>query len=136
MGVDLSGTVEAVGKSATCLSVGDAVYAHKQGGNGTYAEYAVLPENWVARKPKSLTHVEAAAVPPVALTAYQVLSETLRVNNEDTVLVTGGFGGVGSFAVQLAADTGAFVIATASSRNQAFLKELGASRTTILKQIL
>ena len=126
MGVDLSGIVVSVG-SGSKLKPGDEVYAHKQGGNGTYAEYAVLPAEWVARKPTTLEHTEAAAVPCVALTAYQVLTEVLQLKAGETILITGGAGGVGSMAVQIAVDIGADVIATASSRNHSFLKELGVS---------
>ena len=127
MGVDLSGVVVSVGSSVSELKPGDVVYAHKQGGNGTYAEYAVLPAEWVAHKPTLLEHTKAAAVPCVALTAYQVLTEVLQLKAGETILITGGSGGVGSIAVQIAADLGAYVIATASSRNHSFLKELGAS---------
>lgn len=127
MGVDLSGTVEAVGAGVTGLIPGDAVYAHLKGGNGTYAEYAALSANWVARKPAFLDHLQAAAVPCVALTAYQALTEVLQIEAGETILITGGAGGVGSFAVQIAANLGTHVIATASSRNHSFLRELGAS---------
>lgn len=127
MGVDLSGVVVSVGSSVSEFKSGDAVYAHKQGGNGTYAEYAVLPVQWVAHKPKTLEHTQAAAVPCVALTAYQVLTEVLQLKAGETILITGGLGGVGSMAVQIAVDIGAEVIATASKRNHSFLKELGVS---------
>jgi NADPH:quinone reductase-like Zn-dependent oxidoreductase len=127
MGVDLSGTVEAVGANVTEFMPGDEVYAHLKGGNGTYAEYAALPVDWVARKPTSLDHLQAAAVPCAALTAYQALTEFLRIKPGETILITGGAGGVGSFAVQIAVNLGAHVIATASSRNHAFLRNLGVS---------
>lgn len=127
MGVDLSGTVTAVGADVTEFMPGDEVYAHFKGGNGTYAQYAALPVNWVARKPASLDHVQAAAVPCAALTAYQALTEVLSVEPGETILITGGAGGVGSFAVQIAASLGAHVIATASHKNHPFLRNLGAS---------
>ena len=127
MGVDLSGIIVSVGSSVSELKPGDTVYAHKQGGNGTYAEYAVLPVQWVASKPKTLEHTQAAAVPCVALTAYQVLTEVLQLKAGETILITGGSGGVGSMAVQIAVNIGADVIATASKRNHSFLKELGVS---------
>lgn len=127
MGVDLSGIVVSVGSGVSELKPGDEVYVHKQGGNGTYAEYAVVPAKWVAHKPTSLKHTEAAAVPCVALTAYQALTEVLQLKAGETILITGGAGGVGSMAVQIAVNIGACVIATASSRNHSFLKELGVS---------
>lgn len=126
MGVDLSGIVISVGSGVSELKPGDAVYAHKRG-NGTYAEYAVLPAEWVAHKPTTLKHTQAAAVPCVALTAYQALTEVLQLQAGETILITGGAGGVGSMAVQIAVNLNAHVIATASSRNHSFLKELGVS---------
>ena len=127
MGVDLAGTVESVGLGVTEFKPGDTVYAHKKGGNGTYAEYAVLPSEWVARQPSSLNHLESSAVPCAALTAYQAITEVLQISAGQTILITGAAGGVGSFAVQIAAGLGAYVIATASSRNHRFLQELGAA---------
>lgn len=127
MGVDLSGIVESVGLGVSGLKPGDAVYAHKKGGNGTYAEYAVLPAEWVAHQPASLDHLQAAAVPCVALTAYQALTEVLQISAGQTILITGAAGGVGSFAVQIAANLGAHVIATASPPNHQFLQGIGAA---------
>ena len=126
MGVDLSGIVESVGPGVSGLKPGDAVYAHKKGGNGTYAEYAVLPAEWVAHQPASLDHLQAAAVPCVALTAYQTLTEVLLAKAGETILIAGGAGGVGSLAIQIAANLGAHVIATASFRNHQFVRELEA----------
>ena len=126
MGVDLAGTIESVGLGVTEFEPGDTVYAHKQGGNGTYAEYAVLPSKWVARQPTSLNHLESSAVPCAALTAYQAITELLQIGAGQTFLITGAAGGVGSFAVQIAVSLGVHVIATASSRNHQFLQELGA----------
>jgi NADPH:quinone reductase-like Zn-dependent oxidoreductase len=83
-------------------------------------------EGDTAAKPKSLTYVEAAAVPIVALTAWQALIDTAKLNAGQTVLIHGGSGGVGSFAIQIAKARGAKVIATASTANQDLLKELGA----------
>lgn len=126
MGVDLSGTVEKVGKDVINFKIGDPVYCHKKGGNGTYAEFAVVSQDWLAIKPKSLRHFEASAVPCAALTAYQVLVEELKIQPGETILITGGAGGVGYFAVQIAKYMGARVIATASSEKCDFLrKDLG-----------
>jgi NADPH:quinone reductase-like Zn-dependent oxidoreductase len=93
---------------------------------GTYAEYVTVPAQWVSRKPANLSYEEAAAVPCAALTAYQTLVERLNIQPGETVLITAAAGGVGSFAVQIAKAKGSHVIATASTRNQDYLRELGA----------
>src|SRR5881392_3428202 len=122
-GADIAGVVEKAGSKITKLKVGDPVYAYvslKNGGG--YAEYAVATEGEAEPKPKSLTYVEAAAVPVVALTAWQALIDTAKLSAGQTVLVHGGSGGVGSFAIQIAKARGAKVIATASTANQDLLK--------------
>jgi len=124
-GYDIAGIVEKIGGGITKLKVGDAVYAYVLFGGG-WAEYAVTNENEAATKPKSLTFVEAAAVPLAALTAWQALIDTAKISAGQTVLIHGGSGGVGSFAIQIAKAHGAKVIATASTQNQDLLKELGA----------
>lgn len=125
-GVDLSGTVAGIGKEVKGFKIGDPVYCHKKGGNGTYAEYAVVSQDWLAIKPKSLKHYQASAVPCAAITAYQVLVEELKVQPGETILITGGAGGVGIFAIQIAKHLGARVIATASAEKCDFLrKEFG-----------
>jgi NADPH:quinone reductase-like Zn-dependent oxidoreductase len=86
----------------------------------------LVTEREAAPKPKSLTYVEAAAVPIVALTAWQALIDTAKLKAGQTVLIHGGSGGVGSFAIQIAKAHGAKVIATASTANQDLLKQLGA----------
>jgi NADPH:quinone reductase-like Zn-dependent oxidoreductase len=100
-------------------------YVSLKGGGG-YAEYALGTERDTAAKPKSLSYVEAAAVPIVALTAWQALVDAARLGARQTALIHGGSGGVGSFAIQIAKARGAKVIATASTANQELLKELGA----------
>lgn len=124
-GYDIAGVVEKVGGGITKLKVGDAVYAYVLFGGG-WAEYALTNENEAAIKPKSLTFVEAAAVPLAALTAWQALIDTAKLSAGQTVLIHGGSGGVGSFAIQIAKARGAKVIATASTPNQDLLKQLGA----------
>jgi NADPH:quinone reductase-like Zn-dependent oxidoreductase len=94
---------------------------------GTYAEYAVAPSFSVARKPSSLSHVEAAGVPLAALTAWGLVVETARAHEGQRMLIHAGSGGVGHFAVQFAAYFGAHVTATSSSRNASWLRELGAA---------
>lgn len=124
-GYDIAGIVEKTGGGIRKLKVGEAVYAYVLFGGG-WAEYAVTNEEEAAIKPKSLTFVEAAAVPLAALTAWQALIDTAKINAGQTVLIHGGSGGVGSFAIQIAKARGAKVIATASTQNQDLLKELGA----------
>lgn len=130
-GRDFSGVVTEVGSSVTLFKPGDEVYGFKDGNvaktyRGTYAEYAVVPEKSVTRKPANLTHEEAAAIPLAALTAWQALITQGRLKPGDRILVHAGAGGVGTIAVQLAKAFGAYVAATASRRNQQFLRELGA----------
>jgi NADPH:quinone reductase-like Zn-dependent oxidoreductase len=129
-GSDFSGVVTEIGPSVTLFKPGDEVYGFKDGSvaktyRGTYAEYAVVPEKSVTRKPVNLTHQEAAAIPAVALTAWQALITQGRLKPGDRILIHAGAGGVGSIAVQLAKAFGAYVAATASGRNQQFLRELG-----------
>jgi NADPH:quinone reductase-like Zn-dependent oxidoreductase len=124
-GYDIAGVVEKTGAKVTKLKVGDPVYAYVMWGGG-YAEYAVATEGEATAKPKSLTFVEAAGVPLAALTAWQALIDTAKLSAGQTVLIHGGSGGVGSFAIQIAKARGAKVIATASTANQDLLKQLGA----------
>jgi NADPH:quinone reductase-like Zn-dependent oxidoreductase len=124
-GYDVAGVVEKIGAKVTKLKTGDAVYGYALFGGG-WAEYAVLAENEAAIKPTSLSFVDAAAVPLAALTAWQALVDVAKLSAGQTVLIHGGSGGVGSFAIQIAKARGARVIATASTANQDLLKELGA----------
>ena len=126
-GYDISGIVEKAGAKIRKLKPGDAVYAYlnlKDGGG--YAEYALATEREAAPKPKSIDFTESAAVPVVAATAWQALIDTAKLSAGQTVLIHGGSGGVGTFAIQIAKVRGAKVIATASTRNQDLLKELSA----------
>ena len=126
LGGDIAGVVERVGNKITKFKAGDPVFAYVSlDSGGGYAQYAVVPERDAAPKPKSLTYVEAGAVPIVALTAWQALIDTAKLNAGQTVLIHGGSGGVGSFAIQIAKARGAKVIATASTANQDLLKQLG-----------
>jgi len=126
-GYDIAGVVEKTGAKVTKFKAGDSVYAYiGLGEGGGYAQYAVVTEEEAAPKPKSLTYESAAAMPVVALTAWQALIDTAKLSAGQTVLIHGGSGGVGSFAIQIAKARGAKVIATASTANQDFLKQLGA----------
>jgi NADPH:quinone reductase-like Zn-dependent oxidoreductase len=124
-GYDMAGIVEKVGNKVTKLKAGDAVYAYLLFGGG-WAQYCLTNEGEAALKPKSLSYIEAAAVPLAALTAWQALVDAAHVQTGQTVLIQGGSGGVGSFAIQIAKAKGARVIATASTPNQDLLKQLGA----------
>src|SRR5215471_16360480 len=127
LGGDVAGVVEKVGNKITKFKAGDPVFAYVSLDNsGGYAQYALVSEREAAPKPKSLTYVEAAAVPIVAMTAWQALIDTAKLVAGQTVLIHGGSGGVGSLAIQIAKARGAKVIATASTANQQFLKQLGA----------
>lgn len=129
LGSDVSGVVEEVGPGAAGFEVGDEVYYTPEiFGNqyGSYAEYNAVPASIVAKKPASLSHAEAAAVPLAGGTAWEAIVRRLQVRVGETVLIHGGAGGVGSFAVQIAKAAGARVLATAGPSNQETLKELGA----------
>src|SRR6266480_855952 len=127
LGADIAGVVEKAGSKITKFKAGDPVFAYVSlNKGGGYAEYALATEGEAAPKPKSLNYVEAAAVPVVALTAWQALIDTAKLSAGQTVLIHGGSGGVGTFAIQIAKARGAKVIATASTANQDLLKELGA----------
>jgi 2-desacetyl-2-hydroxyethyl bacteriochlorophyllide A dehydrogenase len=124
-GYEIAGVVEKTGANVTKLKVGDAVYGYPTFGGG-WAEYITVKESEVAAKPKSLNFVDSAAVPMGALTAWQALVDVAKLQPGQTVLIHGGSGGVGSFAIQIAKARGARVIATASTPNQDLLKQLGA----------
>jgi NADPH:quinone reductase-like Zn-dependent oxidoreductase len=128
LGWDVSGVVEAVGHGVTIHQAGDEVfgmlpYPH---GHGSFAEYVTSPARALVAKPAGLDHVRAAAVPLAALTAYQALVDTAGIGPGRRVLVHAAAGGVGHFAVQIAASLGAQVIGTASAPKHDLLRELGA----------
>lgn len=129
-GWDLSGVVEATGAGVTAWKKGDEVYSRPDiSRNGAYAEYIAAKAGELARKPKMLDHTKAAAIPLAALTAWQALFDAGQLQAGQTVLIHAAAGGVGTFAVQLAKWKGARVIGTASERNHALLRELGAGET-------
>jgi NADPH:quinone reductase-like Zn-dependent oxidoreductase len=131
-GWDVAGVIEERGYSARRFSLGDEVYAYARRPVvqfGTFAEYIVLPESYLAKKPISKSWEEAAGIPLVGLTAYQSLYDAGNLKKGQTVLILGASGGVGSLGIQLAKEKGARVIAVASEKNHAFMKELGADET-------
>lgn len=129
MGWDAAGVVEKVGSEVKELKEGDEVFAYTRTEkihDGSYAEYIVLTPQHLALKPKNLSFEEAAAVPLACLTAFQALFESIQLQNNETVLIHAGAGGVGAYAIQLAKDIGARVLTTASSNHHAYVRELGA----------
>jgi NADPH:quinone reductase-like Zn-dependent oxidoreductase len=129
-GWDLAGTVEAVGPAITDFAPGDEVFGYLRRDDvqwGTAAELVPAPQRCLAPKPESLSFAEAGALPLAGLTAYQALTEVLEVGEGDRVLVHRAAGGVGFFAVQIAAALGAHVIGTAGPRNHGFLRDAGAA---------
>jgi len=128
-GWDVAGTVDSVGSNIREFSVGDPVYAYARKpvvSGGTYAEYVTVDESAVALRPHSLSSAEAASIPLVGLTAWQALHDIGDLSASDTVLITAGAGGVGSFAIQFAKIAGARVVTTASPRNHDYVTALGA----------
>ena len=127
LGSDLSGTVEAVGAGVTGFNRGDEVYGVTNSQFcGAYAEYALASSGMVARKPACLSHLEAASVPVVAVTAWQMLFDYAHLQAGATVLILGAAGNVGAYAVQLAARARIHVIATAGSNDLEYVRNLGA----------
>jgi NADPH2:quinone reductase len=128
LGYEVSGVVEKIGPCVTDFKTGDEVYYTPEifgNAHGSYAELNLVSAAIVARKPKNLDHYAAAAVPLAGGTAWEGIMRRLQVRLGETVLIHGGAGGVGSFAVQLAKSAGARVFASASSANQQTLRDLG-----------
>jgi NADPH:quinone reductase-like Zn-dependent oxidoreductase len=127
IGRDFSGTVAAVGSGVTDLKPGDDVFGVLETGrDGTYCEKIAIGGAIVAKKPASLSHVDAAAIALTGLTAICAIENCLKLEAGEKILVQGGAGGVASFAIQLAKHIGARVVTTASAGNAAFLREIGA----------
>ncbi|MFG3551251.1 NADP-dependent oxidoreductase [Streptomyces sp. NPDC047725] len=132
-GWDVSGVVVRPGAAVTEFAVGDEVIGYVRTdvlSHGTFAQYVAAPVRTLARKPRNLSHEEAAGLPLTGLTAYQVLVKTLGVERGETVLVHAAAGGVGSIAVQLGRHLGARVIGTASERNHDYVRGLGGEPVT------
>jgi NADPH:quinone reductase-like Zn-dependent oxidoreductase len=129
LGWDLSGVVKELARGVSQFKIGDEVYSLPDPThNGAYADYIVVRESELALKPNSLHHIRAAAVPLAALTAWQSLFDTAQLQPGQRVLIHAGSGGVGHFAVQLAKWKGAYVFATASTKNQDLLHKLGVDK--------
>ena len=126
-GHEFSGVVEQIGSEVVAYAPGDAVLGTTTGGSA-YAEYIAVKATALAKKPSNLSFEEAASVPVSAQTAWQGLFTHGHLEKGQTILIHGGAGAVGAYAVQLASHAGAKVIATASGKNEAYLNSLGASR--------
>ena len=128
-GRDFSGVVSGLGSGVSDVRIGDPVFGVVEvTGEACYAEKVAIRSAIVARKPDSLTHVEAAAVGLIGLTALVSIEDTLQLKSGETILIQGGAGGVAGFAVQVAKHVGARVITTASAANHDYLRQLGADQ--------
>jgi NADPH:quinone reductase-like Zn-dependent oxidoreductase len=128
LGGEIAGTIEEVGVEVKNFKQGDAVYGITASGglSGGYAEYALAKADALAPKPESITFEETAAIAVAALTAWQAMFDVAHLSSGQKISIVGASGGVGSMAVQLAKAKGAFVIGTASGRNEQYVRELGA----------
>ncbi len=127
LGADLAGIVKRVGANVTRFAVGDAVYGSpRQGRIGTFAEVIAVDQADLALKPANLSMVEAASIPLVGLTAWQVLVERAKLQRGQKVLIHAGSGGVGTFAIQLAKHLGLHIATTAGTDNLDLVRSLGA----------
>ena len=130
LGMDFSGVIKQVGEGVSSdFKQGDEVYGQAgviNGGSGAFAEMALAKTESIANKPKRLSHVEAAALPLVGVSAWRALIENIGLSNGQRILIHGGAGGIGSIAIQLAKYLGASVATTVSANDKVFVQELGA----------
>jgi NADPH:quinone reductase-like Zn-dependent oxidoreductase len=131
LGIDFSGVIKQVGEgvSSSDLKQGDEVYGQAgvtNGGSGAFAEMALAKTDSIANKPKRLSHIEAAALPLVGVSAWRALTENIGLSKGQRILIHGGAGGIGSIAIQLAKYLGAEIATTVSANDKQFVQELGA----------
>jgi alcohol dehydrogenase len=131
LGIDFSGIINQIGEdvSSSDFKKGDEVYGQASvwtGGSGAFAEMALVNAESIAHKPERLTHVEAAALPLVGVSAWQALTKDIELEKGQKVLIHGGAGGIGSIAIQLAKIIGAYIATTVSSNDKQFVQALGA----------
>ncbi len=128
LGGDVAGTVSEVGSGVTGFEVGEAVYgqANALSGHGSFAEYAPVKAESLAAKPVSLDFVNAAAVPLTAVSAYQALTDHMDLQTGQKILIHGGAGGIGTMAIQLAKQLGAYIATTATAADTEYVQSLGA----------
>ena len=126
LGSDLSGVIDSIGPGVEPFKVGDEVFGvTNEHFTGAYAEYALAKAAMIAPKPKSLNHTHAASVPVVAVTAWQMVFDFAQLSSGQSVLIQGGAGNVGGYAVQFARLAGALVIATTSAKDVSYVRSLG-----------
>jgi NADPH:quinone reductase-like Zn-dependent oxidoreductase len=131
LGMDFSGVVKQIGEGVSSVSQGDAIYGQASvftGGSGAFAEMALANAESITHKPKSLSHVEAAALPLVGVSAWQAVVENIGLSKDQKILIHGGAGGIGSIAIQLAKHSGVYVASTASLNDKEFVQNLGADQ--------
>jgi NADPH:quinone reductase-like Zn-dependent oxidoreductase len=129
LGRDFSGVVSALGESVQDYRIGDAAFGVCDlGQEGAYAEKIAIKADIIAKKPDYISHIEAAAVYLIGLTALVAVEDTLKLQAGETILIHGGAGGVAGIAIQLAKYLGARVITTASALNHAYVRSLGADQ--------
>src|SRR6185437_7561081 len=126
MGSDFSGEIEALGPDVTEFRVGEMVFGSVADDSGSYSECALAPVSHIVEKPAAIDHIQAAAIPVPAMTAWQALFDEAKLRKGQKILVHAASGGVGNFAVQFAKWKGAYVIGTASAANADLVRKLGA----------
>lgn len=128
LGSDFSGTITALGKGVHDFKVGDTVFGMQplKGRFGAFAEYVCIRADAVALKPLAMSHIDAAAIPCAGMTSYQSLHQITHLKPNETVLINGASGGVGTYAVQIAKAMGAHVVAVCSAKNGPLCQGLGA----------
>jgi alcohol dehydrogenase len=131
LGMDFSGVIKQVGEGVipSEFKQGDEVYGQAgvvNGGSGAFAEIALANKESIAHKPKRLSHLESAALPSVGVSAWWALVDDIGLSNGQKILIHGGAGGIGSIAIQLAKNLGAYVATTVSTNDKQFVQELGA----------
>lgn len=131
LGGDMAGIVVEIGEGVNGFSVGDEVYgqADALSGQGSFAEFAPVSASSIALKPTALDFTEAAAVPLAGVSAYQALVDHANLKKGQKILIHGGAGGIGSFAIQLAKHLGAYIATTAAKSDFEFVRHLGADQT-------
>jgi NADPH:quinone reductase-like Zn-dependent oxidoreductase len=132
LGFDFSGTVKQLGEDVPSdFEQGDEVYGQTpvlSGGSGAFAELVLVDKDSITHKPKTLTHIEAAALPTVGVSSWQALVENIGLSKGQKILIHGGAGGIGSIAIQLAKHNGAYVSTTVNVNDKQFVQELGADQ--------
>ncbi len=129
LGFDFSGVVKKIGEDVATFQEGDEVYGQAgvlNGGSGSFAEVALANTKTIARKPKRVNHIEAAALPLAGVSAWQGLMDHMKFQKGQRVLIHGGAGGIGTFAIQIAKHLGAYIATTASADDVNYTRDLGA----------